>query len=96
MRTALRWQASLSQPMKRNFVLQLHCQNDNVISLVKSLFLLDIFNFIRYTNYTIYDITVAQNNFSKLIVNLQSDRLHEHKNEKTKRLIVVYACTAHF
>ena len=63
---------------------KLQCNFLGRISL--TLFLLEIFNFIRYGNYATYDI-IGYNNFSKLIVNLQRDRHFEHKNDKTKKAI---------
>ena len=71
-------------PMKRNFV-QIFCpsicpitENHSVTSFLVSrfsinLFVLVIFNFIRYANYTTYYITV-HNNVSKIISDLQRDR----------------------
>ena len=66
-----------------------------------TLFLLEIFNFIRYANYTSYDITV-HNNFSSIcnmigfVGNLQRDWYILHKIADTKRLIVDYIGTAQF
>ena len=89
--------------MKQNFVRPFFdgiakiTENDNATSLVEffKLFLLEIFNFIRYANYTTYDITV-HNNPSKIIRNSQRDQYIPHKSPDTKWLIVVNTRTTHF